>query len=254
MNTINTSSLTLPSVTIQSATASAPFMLLAGINLDAIPSGHRLIRVTYRNDSNAAKDIGKKESQGVIVQVISHADVCTAMNAHTMPDTMIAWVSSHMAKIQDEIARNSYESQVASGITKPSLEYADISITAINKAIDSKVNAERVAAFRLSKAAISEWYIATLSPLLAQLFSDRLGLPTDSRKIVGILDAYNQSFQLLAGRNPLDMDKATNLIKALDMIPSSHASIESTDMMTSKLLERIELLTSMDDDSLMMNI
>jgi len=244
MNTNSPIQSTVNAPAISSPT-SAPFQLLAGIDADKIPVGHRLIRIVFRADSNAAKEVGKKLSQGVIVPAITRDTICYMMNTESLPETMLAWIGSHLAKIQDDIARKVYDS----GCTK--LEFSSIDFTAMNEAIDGIVNAERVAAFRLSGDSIAQWYDVAIAPALSTMFASRLGIPADSIKVSGIVKAYRDNFRLLAGKSPLAEDKAMNLVKALDMAIPAYAG----DMMHERLLSRIDTLTKLQDDSnLMLNI
>ena len=244
MNTNSPVQSTVSAPAIGSAT-SAPFQLLAGIDADKIPKGYRLIRIVFRADSNAAKEVGKKLSQGVIVPIISKEAICQMMNTDSLPETMLYWIVTHLAKIQDDIARKVYES----GASK--LEFASIDYTAMNAAIDGIVNAERAAAFRLSGDSIAQWYDVAIAPALSTMFATRLGIPADSIKVSGIVKAYRDNFRLLAGKSPLAEDKAINLVKALDMAIPAYAG----DMMHERLLSRIDILTKLQDDSdLMLNI
>jgi hypothetical protein len=226
---------------------SSQFQLLAGINLDSIPASSRLIRITYRNDSNAAKEIGKKLSQGIIVPLISDQDILGAVNSVSMPDTMISWIRGHMEGIQDSIARTAYES----GANE--LLYHSIAMSAINTEIDSRINAEKARAFRLSGDAIGKWFDTYMTQPLSAHFGARLQLPSSDTKITKVILAYKANMVLLAGKSPIPSDKLDNLERALEigLAAHEHESEHEHITMIEKLHSRITSLRGVSDDDML---
>jgi hypothetical protein len=226
------------------------FELLAGINLDAIPADHRLIRIVYRSDSDKAKQVGKKNSVGVVVPVITPTMIQALIapdstgNPLLLPSHMASWIINSICKVQDDIARTRYEAGDAM------LDDSYIDIRSIDSAIKVSVNKERAAVLRISDKSIKSWFDAHATKPLAAYFADTLRIAPDSLKIGKIVEAYKNNMALLAGRSPMESSKLDNLTKALEIVIKHVSFIDDTGMVD-KLLERISVLSEITDDDML---
>lgn len=230
------------------------FELLAGMNLESTPSDHRLIRIVYRSDSDKAKSVGKKDSQGVIVPIITREMVYNlveplntgldTVNNVQLSDYIADWIISHCNKIQDDIARSRFEAG--------DKELADnyISMEAIHNAIKGIVSKERASVLRISDKSVKSWFDSHATKPLSVYFADKLGIAEDSVKISKVVEAYKSNMALLAGRTPIESSKLENLTKALEIIISS-TGFQDDSGMVNKLLERIEILSEITDDDML---
>ena len=209
------------------------FQLLAGINLDTIPDNRRLIRVVYRSNSEKARLAGsKKESQGVIVPVIST----------TLADDPIvrSWIVMHMNKIQDDIARAVYESG------RTYLVDSDIDSVAIMTSITTIMSDERAASIRLSGKSIIAWYDKYMATVLSQHLANKLSCTVSDIRVIKVVKAYCDAFMLLAGKSKIEDAKLDNLTKAIEILISNVIDMDTEcNVMVDRLLSAIDTNSKM---------
>lgn len=221
-----------------------PFQLLASIDQDKIPIGHRLIRITFRSDADKAKGVGKKASQGIIIPALIHTNLVDIIGGNIPESIESKWIIINIQSVQDGIIRRLCELGSTHIISN------DIGVSAILAEISSQINTARAESTRLSGKSIEEWYEAHIKEPLAKLFATRYGIAKNDIKILKITNAYLVNFQSLAGKGRIKEDVAINLLKAIDL-----ANGVENDPMKVKLLARIEVLTTtIDDTELDLNI
>lgn len=209
--------------------AAVKFTLLAGIDADKASASERLCKVIYKEDK---KTKVKKDSIGAIIPTLGADEVSGLLANKTVGD----WVTAKFMQVQDSLVRAALENSLDNTIALPTA--ADIQAAIIK---EMEASSERT---RLSGDSIKKWVIdCGLATSLAAAFAAKLGIDANAPKITGVVTAYAENIALLAGKSPLPENVMVNIIKALDMAPD--------DSMKDKLLNRVEVLTSIDLDAML---
>ena len=225
--------------TIIDTPAAYTFTLLAAIDADKIPEGKRLCRMVWKLTPamRAAGKTSKRESLGAGIDKLQRGDIFNAIETQPL---VADWIISKFEEVQDTLIRETL------GDTGTSVHATDIGIDKVIAHIVAQQTRERATSTRLSAQSIKDWF-AGYAATIAEAVAAKTGLPATSDKVARVVSAFADNMALLAGKKRLPVEKAEQLLKALDTISASLQEGEA-DSMVDTLLDRIEVLTAVPDD------
>jgi hypothetical protein len=201
--------------------------LLAGMNTDVIPAGERITRITYKAKS---KEEVRKNSLGAFIPVVTNDQLDSLIAVPVIKQ----WIVSEIAKLQDSLIRSYIDGTAYSSVTGvPSTEF---DVSAIECEITRQMEASKERT-RLSGDSIVTWFKADVAPILAATFAGKLGVTAEDKKVLGIVQAYEDIMKLLAGNSKMEDSQLENLVKCIDLV-------ETNSDMKGRLLARINTLST----------
>jgi hypothetical protein len=189
-------------------------------NLDQVSkiqptAGQRLMRVIFKKTENQ-KNL---KSVCAMVPVVGIGFLQSVM----LDADGSKWLQAQLESVQDKIAR----AIVVKGSS--ALRYEEID----SNAVLGWIRAQDISADRFTKELVGKWFNYTMTgPLSAQI---HVRMPDISAsQLATLLHNYMASFQLLAGRSPIEQKTKKQLVRAMELLDES-----TEDSITLEIMRRL---------------